>query len=1541
MDEFGWRCNMVGDRIVFDSYRSEFSELRHRRFMCLRRSGGHKPDIRNECWECALVEHTDLGHLLDSHWERVMRMTTTSSPRRMVIVLLVVSVVFGTLAGVDIAGPASAAIIPRSTNVGHHGIRSALRKAHTGGTQVYTAGELFGGSDSVALCFTCEASSITGTAPPSESLDVGSGVSTLTGDYSYKLNLFNAPGFGTSMSDALTYDAQLAQQQIAAAQSPGPLGYGWNSTWSLSVTPGVSSTEVVNEGSGAQDTFNESPGNSVYCPTGDQTSTYRYTIEGVSPLHQWCALANVQAQFADVSGTALEFQRNGGQELEQFNWNGSFYGNQTNLVQGVVEYYNVAPNGEITPSPNVLQCPSTASYCDIFVNGNDQRQILEAFNSNSQIYEIVGPNGITYTLGYDSLHKNLVSVSSNIVGSGTSSWNFVYDTTAPSPNTSDLIQIYDPDSGVSSPASPSAGATHSNYVAYNNTGTNIGMVSEVEDGTGAITSYSYAYGCSTGNCIVAGNPQSTTVTFPAQVPCPSCTGVSPIEVDSYMSGVETQTKLGALAGGANSETWQYTWSLGYGAANSTETITYPGSLSGSSPTATIILDPAGNVISTTNALGDVATSAYNDVGGNVFPELLWSYPGSSSNGPGSPPSGSEVYTYDSLGYVQTETDPLGNVTKFGYYAGGQVLCYVEPPTVAAGTGAPTTCALTGGEFSSPGSTPPVGSTAYSYDNYGDTSATSVDFGDTASGADPQTTTASFDLMGDMLWSISPAGQGGVQGLSNPYATVATYDSNGLGSTVTKPGQGTTTYTYDANFNPVKVQTPYSSVYQMAVFDGDNRPCYELTNTLQTGLTCSTGAQAGSTKETYVPDSTSPATVTDGNGHSTGYYYGDLAFPNSPTEVVDAADDAVQYTAYDDYGFLCESGSISIVIGASTQCNSVSGDTTSAYNALGNETSIADPSGNATTFSYTNTAFPTLKTSETNALSAVTEYNYNADGELTTITNPDSFSVETTYDADGRVCVQSDNGLTYSCGAGSGVQGLTTYDYNGANDRTSMTSYTPSTLATNYSYANGQLTSTTDSNGKTTAYLYNYAGQVQCETYPVSTSTTCGTLSSPATGSTTNTIVTRGYDASGRLSTVNDWLGNTTTYAYTKPSAPLTVTSISYPSSTGLTSTMTQDNDGSLATLTAGSSISDSWSYDADQRASTMGVNGSSSAAAVYNANNQVTGATNLATSTKNDTYTMLANGSITSDATPVQSTTSYGYNAGGELCWSANLSTSSSACGSPPSGASATTSYAYTTNGQRASTTSTSPSTGSNISAVGSIAQSVANGDSTLSVNPQHVGDALVLGISVNASNPVTSVSGGGATWKFLARETGSLLGNTELWLGTVTSTGSSTITVSYTTSIGSTHVDIAAQEFTDGTGASTTWSEDTSGIMNNSGVSAVQLPTLTASASGELYVGLASTSNPVTTGSTSGFTYDLIASGLYTFNSNIWGNVTPTATMTTGNYGSVGVTLAASAPSTISSVGSLQENVGTGVTTLSVNPQHIGDALVLTALVSGGQSVT
>ncbi len=1185
----------------------------------------------------------------------------------------------------------------------------------------YTRGAFFGPTNPSVTCFTCIASDITGSAPPSNTLDAGTGVDAMTGDFSTQNSLFDSPAIGGDLAVSLSYDAQLAQSQLTGGYhaTAGTFGPGWSAPFMASINQqsgsSPTSTITVNQGNGSEVSFNESLdyGTSTSCQpvnaatTGDYPTTNKYTQ--ASSNHQWCALASVRGQLADADGTSVTYQSNGGSSVEDFAWNGqltqetSAAAQQGSSPAGLTVLYGVSGGSVTKTAAGVTlprQCPSGVT-CTI-VYSSDARDLVEEYTTGP-VTKIIDPSGATYTLAYDSTYHNLTSVT---VPNGltTSTWHYVYATTAGSPYTGDLLKIEDPDYNASISTT-----AHATAVAYFPSSTP-GMVSTLTDGTGAVTSYTFTTACAPNanpGCSGSGQSQTTTITYPAEQLCPTsvsgCTSASPREIDQYSAGLETSTQLGQSTNAIENETWSYAWNYGNGVANSSEVITYPDTINVAksasfvAPSATIITDLAGDIVSTTNANGDVATSAYNDVGANVLNELVWSFPGPSSNAQTSPPTGSYTYTYNAVGEVLTATDPLGNITSYGYYANNSLACFSVPPSVngSLSAPAPTSCTSTSGTADQGAVGAPTGSTTDSYDAQGDLVAQTVDANDTSGNADSQTTTASYDAMGNVLWSIPPTGQAGVQSSANPFATSTTYSSADLPTSVVNPGLGATTLTYDAAFNVVAMATPAATMSY--VRDGDNRVCYQLVaSTAPSGLTCTSAAQSGSSTTTYVPGSTTVATTTDSLGHVTSYYYGDLAYPNSPTEVVDPAGNAIQFSASDDYGNTCDNGDVAPVgaepaQGTSAQCNALAGDTSTVFDPLGNATSVTDPSGNVTANAFSNASFPTQVTSMTNPLGATTTYAYDAAGNLLTTTNPDGTAVSLAYDANGNVCSKESTALHYACGQGPSVAGVSLFTYNDAGERTSMSDNvgnpnTPTqwSQVTAYTYTNGQLTSTTDANGKTLSYLYNYAGQVQCVTYPVSASATCGTLSSPATGSTTNTIVTRSYDSSGRLASVSDWLGNSTSYTYGDVWTPTTPTKITYPTSTGVTATYGYDANGNVTSLSAGSSITDVWHYDTDQRESSATINGVSSGTTSYNANNQTTQATNLASSTSNDTYTIAPNGAITQDAAPSGATQSFAINAGGELCWSASLPATPT-CSSPPTGAASLTNFTYTTNGQRAS----------------------------------------------------------------------------------------------------------------------------------------------------------------------------------------------------------------------------------------------------------------
>jgi hypothetical protein len=211
--------------------------------------------------------------------------------------------------------------------------------------------------------------------------------------------------------------------------------------------------------------------------------------------------------------------------------------------------------------------------------------------------------------------------------------------------------------------------------------------------------------------------------------------------------------------------------------------------------------------------------------------------------------------------------------------------------------------------------------------------------------------------------------------------------------------------------------------------------------------------------------------------------------------------------------------------------------------------------------------------------------------------------------------------------------------------------------------------------------------------------------------------------------------------------------------------------------------------------------------------------------------------------------------------------------------------------------TFTVPST--TITAVGSSTSSSGSGLTTLAVSPQSLGDVLAVFAEVSTTgHTVSSVSGGGvSTWAKGAQFVGPSGIDTEIWWGKVTTTGSSTVTFTWSSSIAGHTAEYGAQEFGAGLGAGTVWALDKSGTTSGASSTTVPFPGLTASGPGELYFGYAEVANSATTAASAGFTSVVTNNGnSITYDPNVSGAVAPSTTQSpAGVSTSVGVLLVAS----------------------------------------------
>lgn len=839
-------------------------------------------------------------------------------------------------------------------------------------------------------------------------------------------------------------------------------------------------------------------------------------------------------------------------------------------------------------------------------------------NGGGIAIDVQDPNGNDWGFNYDS-NGNLILVADPLQHA----WSFGYDSGAGAPDEHDLTQIGDADS-------------NQTKIAYSPAGTNGGLVSSITDALGNETSYAY-------DGSISSTDSSYSVTATDQAEHRSVT-------DTYTEGMMVnETVESTLDSHYEAET---TYAYNGTDTSPLEQITDP---MGNVTTDTT--DEVGNLITEQNNYG-TTTSYYNS-----FDEPCWIAPPGVAL-PSSPScyqypnagTGVTLYFYDAYGNLNREYDPVGNLTYFDSDGYGNPCWQTIPGTVVSGT--PPPC-----------NSPPAASTRYSY-NAGDELLSESTPDGTGTNFTYDTTTYTYNPFGQVQTMVTPDGNVS-GGNASGYTTTYYHDNAGRLYAVIGPMNRETQASLDPNGNVLAVTDPAGQVTS-AEYDPLNRMCWQLQSSAPANAVCQTDP-AGSTRYNDYADTTAPLTVEDPDNNVTTYAYANSVVPTSPTTVTDALGN-ITSNVYDADGNLCVTGaeSSSLYSGSDPSCQwpSQKGYTYDTFDELGNVMSTEDPSGNSTTYTRGDDAYPedvTASAPPSGGSQKATTYAYDLDGRQITEQEGNGDAVTTTYTATGQKCWEapvyapSDTCST----AAPATAGTTAWTYYNSQlpwlmyDDTSASAYN----LTGWTYdAQGQETQEIDDSGSTllgaVGYAYDAAGDNTCVAYPVIPNSSCANAAS-----STNSVVNYGYDADGRITSVSDWLGHTSKFAYDTKS---NLTSIAYPTTAASWSEGfgPYDAANNLTELSSTSSVSGTtsigYSHNADELYSQE-----AGASYAYNPKLQVT-------TGGSDTFGYNPNGEVSSDSPSSGSATDFNYSADGELTSKVTGLT--------------TDSYAYDGNGNRCAT---------------------------------------------------------------------------------------------------------------------------------------------------------------------------------------------------------------------------------------------------------------
>jgi RHS repeat-associated protein len=249
-----------------------------------------------------------------------------------------------------------------------------------------------------------------------------------------------------------------------------------------------------------------------------------------------------------------------------------------------------------------------------------------------------------------------------------------------------------------------------------------------------------------------------------------------------------------------------------------------------------------------------------------------------------------------------------------------------------------------------------------------------------------------------------------------------------------------------------------------------------------------------------------------------------------------------------------------------------------YDALGRLTTMTDPLGKTQTYGYDQLGNQTSTTLQDGRTSRVS---YDTVGEQLSATDATGARTESTYDPRGQLitATQIVRGTTPAAYT-------TKFGYDPAGDLTSVTDPLGHTASTGYDHL-GQPTSSTDGDGNTTGYAYNVAGGISQQTDPDGTATAytydkadrlSGVAYLNAAGTTLRTVG-YGYDLAGNQTSVTDPLNKTITTSY---DAANRITGQTQPGASGqsISTSFGYDADGNKTRYTDPNGNATTYTYNA-------------------------------------------------------------------------------------------------------------------------------------------------------------------------------------------------------------------------------------------------------------------------------------------------------------------------------------------------------------------------